>query len=160
MYIYVTMHQTTYSCTTLYNDNKCYWLLFVKLLLIIKYPLFVFRFEIMDSQASDYVSYAHPNQRCHVSTASISHIDVNSTTCNDYVFDVNDHTTLISNCTLKKKKYKCQCSLLSTNNSKSNGQNALPWITFIHILCTVRKYYNKNTKLFANLIKVTISLVF
>lgn len=100
----------------------------------------------MNSRASDYALYAHPNQKCHASTAGISHIDCNSSNCNDYVFDANDHTTLISNNTLREKKHNCHCSLLSANDSKSNGQNALPWITFIHILCTVRKHYNTSNK--------------
>lgn len=120
------------------------------LLLILKCHLFVFRHEIMDSQGSDYVLYAHPNQRCHVSTADISHVDCNSSNCNDYVFDMNDHTTLISNSALREKKHNCHCSLLRANYSKSNGQNVLPWITFIHILCTVRKHFIKSNKLFEN----------
>ncbi|XP_022163154.1 uncharacterized protein LOC111028723 [Myzus persicae] len=92
----------------------------------------------MDTQFSDNVSSANDqcHQRCCVSSTSICHIDCNSTNSNDYVFDMNDHTTLISNCTLKKKKYKCRCSLLEETGSKSNTCYSQPWITFIHILCT------------------------
>lgn len=81
------------------------------------------------------------HQRCCVSSANTCPIDCNSTNSNDCVFDINDHMTLISNRTLVKKKYKCHCSFLEENGSKSNTYYSQPWITFIHILCTVRKYF-------------------
>lgn len=92
----------------------------------------------MDTQFSDNLSSTndHCHQRCCVPSTNICHIDCNSTNSNDYVFDMNDHSTLISNCILKKKKYKCHCSLLEEYGSKSNTYYSQPWITFIHILCT------------------------
>lgn len=97
----------------------------------------------MDSRVTDNTpsTNTHLSQRCCVSTASISRIDCNSTTSNDFVFDVNDHTNLIPNDTLKSKKHNCRCSLSDANESKSSAYSFQPWITFVHILCTVRKHF-------------------
>ncbi|XP_025207504.1 uncharacterized protein LOC112603228 [Melanaphis sacchari] len=92
----------------------------------------------MNTLPSDNVSSTNDrcHQRCCISSTNICHIDCNSTNSNDSVLDMNDHTNLISNCTLAKKKYKCHCSFLEENGSKSNTYYSQPWITFIHILCT------------------------
>jgi len=63
----------------------------------------------------------------------------NNTDSDGYVFDMNDtcSTNLISDCVLKEKTSHCRCSTL-----RVNVQNSQPWITFIHILCTVRKCFS------------------
>lgn len=106
----------------------------------------------MDSQVIDNTipsTNTHSPQRC-TSSCDISHIDcksINTTNSNDHVFDVNDHTTLISNGALKIKKHNCRCSLSGANESKSSALSFQPWITFIHIMCTVRKrFYHLITK--------------
>jgi len=62
----------------------------------------------------------------------------NNTDSDGCVFDTNDGSThLISDCVLKEKKSHCRCSIL-----RLSAQNSQPWITFIHILCTVRKCFS------------------
>lgn len=83
----------------------------------------------MDSQVNDSNKICK-NINCHrcASSVCINYVkDIhNNTSSNDYIFDMNDQTTLISNCVIKKKQINYQC-LLSR-------------IMFIHILCIVRKY--------------------
>lgn len=94
----------------------------------------------MDTQFSNNVS---SHQRCCFSPPNICSVNCGCITSNNSIFDMNDHTTLISNCALKKKnKNICHCSLLNDDGSKSNAYETQPWITFIHILCTVRKYFD------------------
>lgn len=134
-----------YVITGNYDFNVSEKLLNYLRLLIITLKILNIYFQAykMDTQFSDNLSSTndHCHQRCCVPSTNICHIDCNSTNSNDYVFDMNDHSTLISNCILKKKKYKCHCSLLEEYGSKSNTYYSQPWITFIHILCTVRKYF-------------------
>lgn len=110
----------------------------------------------MDSQISDNLpsTISHCCQSCCISTPVISHIDLNNTDGSDYVFDINDRTTLITNCVLKNKKHYCQCSIFNQNKSKI--QNSQPWITFFHILCTVRRYFYNNNIKYCTIIKLLI----
>lgn len=74
-----------------------------------------------------------------VSSSRINYIQDmhNNTSSSDYVFDINDRTTLISNYPLKNKQINCQCFI--SYNKQSNMFSSQPWITFIHILSSVRK---------------------
>lgn len=98
----------------------------------------------MDSQINDILSSTNTycRQSCCVSSPVISHIKGENSDSSNHVFDMNDRTTLITNCILKNKKHYCQCPQTTKNRSKSNMQSSQPWITFIHILCTVRQHFN------------------
>lgn len=85
-----------------------------------------------------------PQRCCCVPSDDNTHTGCINTNNSDYVFDMNDHTTLISNCLLKNKKHHCQCSPLRLKN-KSKSQNSKPWVTFMQIFCSVSKPFNSTT---------------
>jgi len=75
------------------------------------------------------------NVQCCVSPAVTS----NNTDGRDYVLDTNDRINLIAGCDLKENK-SCRCTVLK--KYESNTINTKPWISFIHILCTVRTLFS------------------
>lgn len=91
----------------------------------------------MDIRINDNVKYSNvcANQRCCVSSSSVE--DCDSMNSSNHLLDNNDHATLISDSIIQKyKKFYCLCSLADTSAKSSK-----PWITFIHVLCTVRAHF-------------------
>ncbi|VVC29777.1 TMEM192 family [Cinara cedri] len=70
------------------------------------------------------------NQRCCIPSSLA--VDCDSMNSSEHLLEINDHTTLISDFHLKKKKKSYFWYSLSDTNIKSSQL----WITFIHILCT------------------------
>lgn len=60
----------------------------------------------------------------------------NRSESSSHEFDTNDRTPLYNSA---MKNNSCHCSLTCPKKSKSYAQSQ--WITFIHILCTVRIYF-------------------
>jgi len=109
------------------------------------YLLFDFRLtliELMDLQVN--YNMNPEDAHCHQSYHYVSSTDINNSRCNsicssNYVFNTNDHTTLIPTCAMKNKKYDCQNPHSDAKElSKPNTQITLLWITIIHIFCLVR----------------------
>lgn len=89
----------------------------------------------MDIGINDNVPFTNvcANKRCCCASSS-SVIDCDSMNSSDYLLEINDHATLISDFIIKKnKKFCCQYSL-----SGNSAKHSKPWITYIQILCTVR----------------------
>lgn len=84
-----------------------------------------------------------PKRCCCVPSDDIAPTGCVNTNNSDYVFDMNDHTTLISNCLRKNIKHHCQDSSSELNKSKPNTHSSKPWITFMQILFSVRKSFIK-----------------
>lgn len=73
------------------------------------------------------------NERSCVSSSLV--VDCDNMNSNDYLLEIHDRSTLISDFVIKKQKCCCQCS--PSGKYKTSSQ---PWITFIHIICTVRAH--------------------
>lgn len=77
-------------------------------------------------------------EKC-IRVSSAAHTQRHSSSSGDYAFNMNDRATLLSNYLLKDKICQCPCSCLSPE-SKTNSQISQPWITVLHIMCSVSKH--------------------
>lgn len=93
----------------------------------------------MDSQVNDKLTFLYECNHKQCYGCSNGCPCVNSS---NHVFDLNDQTTLISDCTFKIKKYNLHCSFGHTRKIIAKAPSSHPWITFIHITCSVRKYFS------------------